>query len=167
MYKNGGVSQSHPATKQPEWSTKSLRYWETDKKKNYSQHPKCPTWLSTWTGNASWSITWTRLEGFRCGGQIRAVCRWISGLSAPTCQDVGFIKMCTCSRGMERVGVGGGVRQEGRRINTSLRTHSSLQGCVGDRWRQMKSELLLSSSGAAEHRRYTPTPRKSLRFGSC
>lgn len=34
MYKNGGVSQIKPATKQPEWSTKSLEYYgETEKKK--------------------------------------------------------------------------------------------------------------------------------------
>lgn len=33
MYKNGGVSHSHPATKQPEWSTKSRLYRETDEKK--------------------------------------------------------------------------------------------------------------------------------------
>lgn len=49
MYKNGGVSHSHPATKQPEWSTKSLLYREIDEKKNYFQHPKCLTWLITWT----------------------------------------------------------------------------------------------------------------------
>lgn len=55
-----------------------------------------------------------------------------------------------------------GFRQEGCRINTSLQTHSSLQGCVGETWRQMKSELLLSSSGAAEHHGYISTTRNSL-----
>lgn len=34
MYKNGGVNQIKPATKQPEWSTKSLKYYgETEKKR--------------------------------------------------------------------------------------------------------------------------------------
>lgn len=37
MYKNGGVSQIKPATKQPEWSTKSLKYYgETETRKDYS-----------------------------------------------------------------------------------------------------------------------------------
>lgn len=40
MYKNGGVSQKKPATKQPEWSTKSLeQQGETEKKQNKKLKP--------------------------------------------------------------------------------------------------------------------------------
>lgn len=52
MYKNGGVSQIKPATKQPEWSTKSLKYYgETETKKRLLQRPKCPTWHNAWIWN--------------------------------------------------------------------------------------------------------------------
>lgn len=41
MYKNGGVSQKKPATKQPEWSTKSLeQQGETEKKKKQNKKLK-------------------------------------------------------------------------------------------------------------------------------
>lgn len=55
MYKNGGVSQKKPATKQPEWSTKSLeRQGETEKKKQkktWTQRPKCPVWHDAASGH--------------------------------------------------------------------------------------------------------------------
>lgn len=99
MYKNGGVSHSHPATKQPEWSTKSLLYWETDRKKNYFQHPKCPTWLTTWTWSTSWSMTSSKLNGFRCerpNGNLLLVNIRSDGADVvdvwTLCQDVGYIK---------------------------------------------------------------------------
>lgn len=45
---------------------------------------------------------------------------------------------------------------------TQVCKHIHLQGCVGETWRQMKSELFLSSSGAAEHHGYISTTRKSV-----
>lgn len=70
MYKNGGVSQIKPATKQPEWSTKSLKYYgETETKKRLLQRPKCPTWHDAWIWNrrfeiwgfsSRWTKSWTR-----------------------------------------------------------------------------------------------------------
>lgn len=55
MYKDGGVNQMKPATKQPEWSTKSLaHYRETEK--NDLQRPKCPTSHNAWIWNTRWSV---------------------------------------------------------------------------------------------------------------
>lgn len=55
MYKDGGVNQMKPATKQPEWSTKSLaHYRETEK--NDLQRPRCPTSHNAWIWNTWWSV---------------------------------------------------------------------------------------------------------------
>lgn len=57
MYKNGGVSQIKPATKQPEWITKCLKYGgETEKKTTPNvqhvqpdmKHMALKRWWSVW-----------------------------------------------------------------------------------------------------------------------
>lgn len=75
------------------------------------------------------------------------------------CQDVGFLK-----RAPARMQSGASDKKDAG-FNTSVQTHSSLQGRVGETWRHMKSELFPSSSGAAEHHGYISTTRKkSLTF---
>lgn len=68
MYKNGGVNQIKPATKQPEWSTKILAYYGETEKKNYLQRPRCPTWHNAWIWNTWWSV-----EGHRLTSAFRSV----------------------------------------------------------------------------------------------
>lgn len=138
------------------------------KKKNYFQHPKCPNWLTAWTESSSWSMTRSKLTDFKCErpsqsllfGEHQKRWRW-RGWLLDAESGCWIYKASACAHAVRS------FRQEGCRINTSLQTHSSLQGCVGETWRQMKSELFLSSSGAAEHHGYISTTRKkSHSFGS-
>lgn len=48
-------------------------------KKPHFQHPKCPTWLSTWTWNTSWSATQSKPVTSGTDGQLGAFCWWTSG----------------------------------------------------------------------------------------
>lgn len=95
MYKNGGVSHSHPATKQPEWSTKSLLHWETDEKKKTSSSiqniqpdwllgPEAPadqqptqSWMTSGvSGQIGASVGGNQERWRRCGWLADAVSGW-------------------------------------------------------------------------------------------
>lgn len=103
---------------------------------------------------AEWLQVWAaKLEP--SGGEYQKWWRW-RGWLLDTVSGCWIYKMSAWAHAVR------GFRQEGCRINTSVQTHSSLQGCVGETWRQMTSELFLSSSGAAEHHGYISTTRKSL-----
>lgn len=75
MYKNGGVSQKKPATKQPEWSTKSIeRQGENEKTKNKKLEPNVQNvqsdtmhlfWNAWWSASGHWRhqhFDWVRMD---------------------------------------------------------------------------------------------------------
>lgn len=77
MYKDGGVNQIKPATKQPEWSTKSLAYYR-ETEKNYLQRPRCPTSHNAWIWNTWWSVEGHGLtsSAFRSAAQFTMDKSW-------------------------------------------------------------------------------------------